>query len=470
MSSESKGTEKMTITSVAKECAWPYGTPRKTYTYPTGKPTEAYKKNLDKAYPDRSKWGKQTRAGASCDVFVGTVVRASGTDKKYPRGLEDQIEYLKVSKEWTKAKVNSYKDLRAGDIIVYTKKKGGGHTCIYVGDDHICEAGYNSKRYGCTAKLYHFSNTYIKNTYSFFGVYRKANFANKGIDISNHQGVVSAKTFDSMGYEKIILRSSLTFQQMAFKMEEDKAFDSNIRNAYAANKKIGIYHYSQARTMTEARKEAEFVVKTITPYKKMITLPVAFDYEFSGGRFNAAYAKNIGKYGLLDICNAFCQVIKSAGFTPMVYANLSTLNGYIAPLLPDLWPVWVAQYNSKCDYKKPFYIWQYSSTGRVSGLTGTIDMDQFYSMPKTRAGKKYTGKYPVLPKRGWFQIGDKGEQVKLMQKLLIWAGYSCGKSGADGEFGKNTKSAVINFERGHSLDPDGGFGTKCLQKAKELIR
>lgn len=470
MPESGKGDKKMTIASVAKECAWPYGTPRKTYTYPTGKPTEAYKKDLDKAYPDRSKWGKQTRAGASCDVFVGTVVRASGADKKYPRGLDDQIEYLKVSKEWAKASVTSYKDLLPGDIIIYTKKKGGGHTCIYIGDDHVCEAGYNTKRYGCTTKLYHFTKDYIKNTYSFFGVYRKKTMSNKGIDISNHQGVISGATFNKMEYDKIILRSSYTLQQMAFRMEKDKSFDTNIKNAYAANKKVGIYHYSQARTMAEARKEAEFVLECIKPYKKMINLPVAFDYEFSGGRFNAAYAKSIGKYGLLDIINVFCDTIKAAGYKPMVYANLVTLNNYIAPVLPDLWPVWVAQYNSKCDYTKPHYMWQYSSSGKVAGIPGNVDMDQFYTMPKTRAGKKYTGKYPVLPKRGWFQVGDKGDQVKAMQKLLIWLGYPVGAAGADGEFGKDTKAAVIAFERGHNLEPDGGFGSKCLAMSKNLKR
>lgn len=82
----------------------------------------------------------------------------------------------------------------------------------------------------------------------------------------------------------------------------------------------------------------------------------------------------------------------------------------------------------------------------------------------------YKGTYPVLPERGWFQMGDKGHQVELMQKLLIWAGYDCGKYGADGDFGNSTRLAVVNFELDNDLTPDGGFGTKCLQKAKELKR
>ena len=162
------------IADTAKSCAWAYGTPRSKYKYPDGSPTSAFKKAIEKAYPDRSGWGKQTRAGASCDVFTGTCVRASGVDTKFPRGLDDQIPYLNKSDKFTKVGIKSASDLKAGDIIVYTKKKGGGHICIYVGSDKICEAGYVSKRYGCTTKLAksHMNPTYIKNTYSFFGVFR----------------------------------------------------------------------------------------------------------------------------------------------------------------------------------------------------------------------------------------------------------------------------------------------------------
>lgn len=162
------------IANMARKCAWAYGTPRSKYTYPTGNPVPEFKVAINKAYPDRSKWGKQTRAGASCDVFTGTCVRASGVDTKFPRGLDDQIPYLKKSNKFTKVGIKSASDLKAGDIIVYTKKKGGGHICIYVGGNRICEAGYVSKRYGCTTALAksHMNPTYIKNTYSFFCVFR----------------------------------------------------------------------------------------------------------------------------------------------------------------------------------------------------------------------------------------------------------------------------------------------------------
>ncbi len=61
---------------------------------------------------------------------------------------------------------------------------------------------------------------------------------------------------------------------------------------------------------------------------------------------------------------------------------------------------------------------------------------------------------PVLRK------GSKGDKVKLLQQLLIAAGYSCGKWGADGEFGSATRKAVKAYQRAHGLKQDGVVGIK----------
>ena len=157
------------IAKMAKACAWPYGTKRAKYTYPTGKPMPEYKAALDVAYPDRSKWGKQTRAGASCDVFAGTMVRASGIDKKFPRGLAEQMPYVKKNTDkWTKVLPKSKSDLKAGDIMITSS-----HICVYVGGGYVCEAGYATKRYGCTNKVssMYYTPAKYKNDKN-FGVWR----------------------------------------------------------------------------------------------------------------------------------------------------------------------------------------------------------------------------------------------------------------------------------------------------------
>ena len=89
-----------------------------------------------------------------------------------------------------------------------------------------------------------------------------------------------------------------------------------------------------------------------------------------------------------------------------------------------------------------------------------------YEDEKPSKPKPYSGTFPTLPKRGWFQRGDKGEQVKLLQKLLNWA---CDyELSADGELGAKTVRAIYAFQSIYNLHQDGGFGKECLTKAKKI--
>jgi len=118
----------------ANELAYP--TAPAEAKYPSGHATAAYKAALDKVFPNRSSWGKSSRLGASCDVFVGTCVRASGIDPNFPRGLSEQQPYLAKSDKFDCVLNLTSRDLKAselrnGDIITYKKTSGGGHICIW---------------------------------------------------------------------------------------------------------------------------------------------------------------------------------------------------------------------------------------------------------------------------------------------------------------------------------------------------
>lgn len=80
--------------------------------------------------------------------------------------------------------------------------------------------------------------------------------------------------------------------------------------------------------------------------------------------------------------------------------------------------------------------------------------------------KTYTGTFPTLPSRGYFKKGDKGTQVKNLQKFLNW--YGDNKLTVDGVFGSNTYVAVRNFQSKENLVVDGQFGKKSLEKAKAI--
>ena len=60
--------------------------------------------------------------------------------------------------------------------------------------------------------------------------------------------------------------------------------------------------------------------------------------------------------------------------------------------------------------------------------------------------------------------GSKGEDVRALQRLLIAAGFSCGKAGDDGDFGCGTESAVRAYQRANGLTADGIVGANTWGK------
>jgi len=85
--------------------------------------------------------------------------------------------------------------------------------------------------------------------------------------------------------------------------------------------------------------------------------------------------------------------------------------------------------------------------------------------PAAKVKKGYAGTFPKLPKRGYFKKGDKGKQVKNLQKFLKWYGY---KISVDGKCGKNTIKTVKKFQKAVGMKATGRFGKKTLAKAKAV--
>lgn len=80
----------------------------------------------------------------------------------------------------------------------------------------------------------------------------------------------------------------------------------------------------------------------------------------------------------------------------------------------------------------------------------------------------YSGTFPKLPLRGYFKVGDKGEQVKNLQKLLNWLN-GCNLT-IDGSYGKLTNTQVGKFQTNAKLKVDYKFGKKSLEKAKTITK
>ena len=140
---------KQKLADTARSLAWAKGTAKKKYAWHGGSATTAFKKALDKYYPTHKNWSKAPSVGCCCDVFVGTVVRASGLDAKFPRGFDEQIKY--TSKAFDKLvyhNVTPYSVARDGDVILYTKNKKGTEKHVLMKADGVIYEAQYEKTYG----------------------------------------------------------------------------------------------------------------------------------------------------------------------------------------------------------------------------------------------------------------------------------------------------------------------------------
>lgn len=75
---------------------------------------------------------------------------------------------------------------------------------------------------------------------------------------------------------------------------------------------------------------------------------------------------------------------------------------------------------------------------------------------------------PPVTTKNYLAMGDKGDAVKTMQTMLIKLGYSCGKYGADGDFGSGSLASVKAFQRDNGLVTDGLYGEATKAKLTTL--
>ena len=199
----------------------------------------------------------------------------------------------------------------------------------------------------------------------------------QGIDVSKWNGTIDWSSVRKAGIDFAFVRTSYRGTSTG-KLSQDPTAAANMKNAAAAGVKVGAYIFSQAITEKEAVEEAEYLLQTVKGYN--ITMPLVFDFEYyAEGRLSN---KKLSRRAQTDICLAFCERILKAGYTPLVYANKSMLSSDLyASEISAKAPVWLAHYTSKTDYSGDYDFWQYTSSGKVSGISGNVDMNFWYIKP-----------------------------------------------------------------------------------------
>ena len=196
-----------------------------------------------------------------------------------------------------------------------------------------------------------------------------------GIDVSSFQGEID---WDAVADDDI----DFAMVRVGFRgtgtgsLNTDKYYEQNIRGAMRAGLETGVYFFAQAVTVEEAIEEADYVISLLDGLD--INGPVAYDWEMHDSTYRV--------YGtspeMATACAvAFCERIKDAGYTPMVYAGTYvTYLKYDQGALAD-YLSWYPEYKSKKSEKLcPTLVyhmdyWQFSSTRAVAGINGRVDMN-----------------------------------------------------------------------------------------------
>lgn len=220
-------------------------------------------------------------------------------------------------------------------------------------------------------------NPYTGKTYTH--THAKTKYIYYGIDVSQWQGTINWSKVKADGISFVFIRCSYTSLK-SFTLNTDPKFKANVEAAAAAGLKVGVYHYSGATSATEAKKEADYVLNVIKPYKSKITLPVMFDYE-PGDRITANYKKT-SKTTRTKYATTFCDAAKAAGYSSGVYCSTSWFSDYFNPSALSGYSNWDAQWATKNTYQYAYDFWQYSDAGKISGISGSVDCNFWYTNTK----------------------------------------------------------------------------------------
>lgn len=194
--------------------------------------------------------------------------------------------------------------------------------------------------------------------------------SHKAIDVSKYQGSIDWQAVAGDGVEYAYIRLGIRGYRSG-ELVLDDTFADNMLNAQNAGIKTGVYIFTQAINVEEAIEEADFVIENLEGYD--VECPVVFDVEMitdGDGRAN-----HLTMEERTAICIAFCERIKEAGYTPMIYGNIKCFVNMIDLTQLESYEKWFAFYDSYlyCPYK--LSMWQYTESGHVKGIEGKVDLN-----------------------------------------------------------------------------------------------
>lgn len=240
-----------------------------------------------------------------------------------------------------------------------------------VADANVQLSKFESNEYGAHWGTYN-------NTKAFFD-YQNNLFVQQAkgvIDVSGWQGDIDWAKAKADGVEGVIIRLGYGEGNNA-----DKKAQRNISECKRLGIPFGIYWYSYADTPALAKEEGTDVVAKLKQFgvnPSDLAYPVYYDLEkWTWEGHQPPTDPNVYN----NIVNNWYSALQSAGYKNLgVYSYTSYLQGPLKHADIYAKTTWVAQYGARMGFDSfPTNSrgWQYTSSGKVDGISGNVDMNAF---------------------------------------------------------------------------------------------
>ena len=193
----------------------------------------------------------------------------------------------------------------------------------------------------------------------------------KVIDVSVYQGDINWTLVKNDGVDGAIIRLGYGTSYTTDSCVMDKKFERNYNAANNLGLVSGIYLYSYAIDEVSARKEANFVLEKLKKYNINKSIPIYYDLEEN----NWTKDLNASKYD--KIITAFSNIIDGNGYKTRIYTYKFWAENKLSSAARNKLD-WIAQYSNYCTYVGTYKGWQYTSSGRVSGINGDVDISVWF--------------------------------------------------------------------------------------------